>query len=92
MVSCRCASGTVTAGVAPAHESKTVQYGPRITGIAVYLLHGQFLSRARTAQAPSDLFGVALVPSTIGAMVKRVMRPRGPVLIATESLQYRSRL
>lgn len=80
VVSCRCACGTVTAGVAPAHVSKTVQYGPRITGIAVYLLHGQFLSRSRTAQALSDLFGLALVPSTIGAMVKRVVRPLGPVL------------
>ncbi|WP_063628134.1 IS66 family transposase [Actinospica robiniae] len=80
VVSCRCACGTVTAGAAPAYASKTVQYGPRITGIAVYLLHGQFLSRARTAQALSDLFGLTLVPSTIGAMVKRVVRPLGPVL------------
>jgi hypothetical protein len=57
-----------------------VQYGPRVTGIGVYLLHGQFLSRARTAQALGDLFGLALVPSTVGAMVKRVARPLAAVL------------
>ncbi len=80
VLSCRCGCGTVTAGQAPAYASRTVQYGPRITGIAVYLFHGQFLSKARTAGALTDLFGVRLVPSTIGAMVKRVVRPLGKVL------------
>jgi transposase len=80
VVSCLCGCGVVTAGRAPAYAAKTVQYGPRITGIGVYLFHGQFLSRARTAQALSDLFGLALVPSTVGAMVKRVVRPLGGVL------------
>jgi transposase len=80
VVSCRCGCGVVTAGRAPAYAAKTVQYGPRITGIGVYLFHGQFLSKVRTAQAFTDLFGLAVVPSTIGAMVKRVVRPLAGVL------------
>jgi transposase len=80
VISCRCGCGAVTAGQAPDYAAKTVQYGPRITGIAVYLFHGRFLSRARTAEALTDLFGVRLVPSTVGAMVKRVVRPLGGVL------------
>jgi transposase len=80
VVACRCRCGQVTAGRAPVHAAKTVQYGPRITGIGVYLFHGQFLSKARTAQALADLFGVTLVPATVGAMVKRVARPLSGVL------------
>jgi hypothetical protein len=57
-----------------------VQYGPRVTGIGAYLLHGQFLSRARTAAALSDLSGLTVVASTVGAMVKRVVRPLGGLL------------
>jgi len=76
IVSRRCLCGVVTAGVAPAFAAKTVQYGPRLTGIGVYLYHGQFLSRARAAEAVRDLFGVGtLAASTIGLMVKRVVAP-----------------
>jgi transposase len=80
VVTCRCGCGAVTAGTAPPFAGKTVQYGPRVTGIAAYLMHQQFLSRARTAGALRDLFGLALVPSTVAGMLRRVARPLGPVL------------
>lgn len=76
IVSRRCRCGVVSAGIAPGYAAKTVQYGPRLTGIGVYLYHGQFLSRARAAEAVRDLFGVGtLAASTIGLMVKRVVAP-----------------
>jgi transposase len=80
VISCRCACGVVSAGTAPPFAARTVQYGPRVTGIAAYLMHQQFLSKARTAGALDDLFGLALVPSTVAGMVRRVARPLGPVL------------
>ena len=50
---CRC--GAPTTGVAPAGVHAPVPYGPRVTAALVYLYQGQFLSKARTAQAMSDL-------------------------------------
>jgi hypothetical protein len=49
-----------------------VRYGPRVTAVVAYLWHGQFLSRNRTCQAVSELFGVAVTPGTAAAMVRRV--------------------
>jgi transposase len=45
VVSARCGCGAVTAGTAPPFAAKTVQYGPRVTGAAAYLMHQQFLSK-----------------------------------------------
>ncbi|MGI9063959.1 MAG: IS66 family transposase [Pseudonocardiaceae bacterium] len=42
-----------------------VQYGPRLAGAGVYLFHGRFLSKARTAAAVSDLFGADVAPGTV---------------------------
>jgi transposase len=50
IISRRCSCGTVTAGAAPAGVSAPVQYGPRISAVAAYLWHGQFLSRGRTCE------------------------------------------
>jgi transposase len=44
-----------------------VRYGPRIAGIGVYLFHGQFLSKGRTAAALGDLFGVRVAAATVAS-------------------------
>jgi hypothetical protein len=42
----------------PGGGRRTGGYGSRVAGIGVYLLHGQFLSIGRTADALRDLFGL----------------------------------
>lgn len=57
-----------------------MQYGPVLSGIGTYLWHGQFLSRNRTCQAMTELFGVPVSPGTVTAMVIRVSGRLGPVV------------
>jgi transposase len=71
MISRRCNCGVVTAGTAPYGVNAPVQYGPRAQAIMVYLFHGQFLSRQRTAHALSELFGTPVSAATITAAVER---------------------
>ena len=67
--SCRCtACGTQTRADFPPDVQAPVQYGARIAGIVVYLLHGQFLPEKRLAALMVDLFGVQLSTATIAAM------------------------
>jgi transposase len=72
LVSRRCSCGTATAGAAPAGVNAPVQYGPRLSAVAVYLWHGQFLSRDRTCQALGEMFGVPVSPGAVAGMVRRV--------------------
>jgi transposase len=66
---CRCARcGTETRAAFPEDVTAPVQYGPRIAGIVVYLLHFQFLPEQRLMMLMADLFGVHLVTATIAAM------------------------
>ena len=53
---CRCGARTTGRALAGVHAP--VSYGPRVTAALVYLYQGQFLSKARTAQAMSELLGV----------------------------------
>jgi transposase len=80
IVSRRCGCGAVTCGDAPAFVAAPVQYGPRVRGAAVYLLHEQFLSRERTAQALADLFGVHLAEGVVTAAVAACAKTVGPVV------------
>ncbi|MEC3974525.1 IS66 family transposase [Amycolatopsis sp. H20-H5] len=48
-----------------------VQYGSRITAIIVYLYMGQFLSKKRTAQALSELFGTPVSEGTVARATGR---------------------
>ena len=66
---CRC--GTRTTGLAPDGVNAPVSYGPQITAALVYLYQGQFLSKARTAQAMSDLLGVPVSEGTVAAVTAR---------------------
>jgi transposase len=48
-----------------------VQYGPRLAAAGVYLMHGQFLSKDRTATALGELFGAPVAPGTDASWVQR---------------------
>jgi transposase len=81
----RCGCGTVTTAAAPAGVTAPVRYGPRLSAIGAYLWHGQFLSRDRTCQAISELFGVPVSPGAVTAMVTRITRSLGPALDAVRA-------
>ena len=71
MLTLACVCGHHTTAVAPPEATAPVVYGPRLAGIGVYLLHGQFLSVSRTAVAIRDLFGVPVAVGTVAGWVKR---------------------
>jgi hypothetical protein len=66
---CRC--GHHSTAQAPTEAVAPIVYGPRLAGIGVYLLHGQFLSVSRTAAALKDLFGTPVAAGTVAGWVKR---------------------
>ena len=59
----------VTRGNFPSEVRASVQYGPMLKGIALYLLYGQLLPYARTAELLSDVCGCSLSPGTLEAFV-----------------------
>ena len=71
LVSRRCRCGQVSRGVAPAGVNAPAQYGSRISAIIVYLYMGQFLSKKRTAQALSELFGTPVSEGTVATATRR---------------------
>lgn len=71
MITVACGCGHHTTATAPAVASAPVVYGPRVAAIGVYLLHGQFLSVGRTAQALGELFGAPVAAATVACWVKR---------------------
>jgi transposase len=71
IVTRRCSCGAISCGAAPDGVRAPVQYGPRISAIILYLYVGQFLSKQRTAQALSELFGTPVSQGTVAAMSER---------------------
>ncbi len=71
LVSRRCGCGMTTTANAPAGVAAPVQYGPRILAVIVYLYMGQYLSKHRTAQAMSELFGTPVSAGTVAAATAR---------------------
>jgi transposase len=67
----QCGCGTVTCGAAPDGVDAPVSYGPRIAAVVVYLYVGQFLSKKRTAQALSELFGTPVSAGTVASITHR---------------------
>ena len=63
--------GQHTRGEAPTGVDAPFQYGSRIAAIVVYLYVGQFLSKKRTAQALTQLFGTPLSGGTVAALTAR---------------------
>lgn len=53
----RCGCGQVTMAGAPGGVGAPAQYGPAVRSLATYLLAGQYLPLARTAQLLSELVG-----------------------------------
>ncbi|MGH3262952.1 MAG: IS66 family transposase, partial [Trebonia sp.] len=66
-----CGCGHRTKADPPPRVEAPVQYGPRIAAIIVYLYIGQFLSKARTAAALAELFGIPLSSGTVAAITAR---------------------
>ncbi len=66
-----CGCGQRTRAAAPGGADAPACYGPRIAAVIVYLYLGQFLSKKRTAQALSELFGTPLSSGTVAALTAR---------------------
>ncbi|MEY9997577.1 transposase [Streptomyces sp. V4I8] len=62
VLTCRCACGRSEKASGPEGVRAPVQYGPRLAAAGVYLMHGQFLSKDRTATALADLFDASVAP------------------------------
>jgi transposase len=77
LITRRCACGVTSCGTAPEGVNAPVQYGPRITAIALYLYVGQFLSKKRTAAALTELFGTPLSEGSIATMTTRAAEGLG---------------
>ena len=71
IISRRCRCGRTTAGAAPAGAGGPAQYGPNAVAVIIYLFMGQFLSKSRTAQALSELFGTPVSTGTVAAATRR---------------------
>ena len=71
LVSRRCGCGAVTRAEAPDGVGAPVQYGPRMLAVIVYLYMGQYLSKQRTAQALSELFGTAISHGMVSSATAR---------------------
>ena len=64
---CRCARcGTVTRGSFPEGVTGPVQYGPRLSALAVWLRHTQFLPERRVSEVLEVLFGARVSPACGG--------------------------
>lgn len=71
LVARRCGCGVTTRGVAPETVRAPVSHGPEVTAIILCLYAGQFLSKARTAQALAELFGTPVSPGTVASITRR---------------------
>jgi transposase len=71
IISRRCSCGKSTTGLAPTQAAAPVQYGPVLCAVVIYLFMGQFLSKKRTAQAISELFGIPVSDGTVAAVTSR---------------------
>ncbi len=72
VISRRCGCGVTTAAPAPDGVTAPASYGPNVAAIATYLYAGQFLSKARTADALAELFGLPISPGTIASLTTRM--------------------
>lgn len=68
----RCARcGVVTRGSFPEGVTGPVQYGPRLSAVAVWLRHAQFLPERRLSAVMRELFGARVCAATLGSMSRR---------------------
>ncbi|TDT97850.1 transposase [Streptomyces sp. 846.5] len=71
LLTVRCPCGIKARATAPAQVAAPVQYGPRLAAAGVYVMHGQFLSKDRTARALADLFGPPVAVATATSWIRR---------------------
>ena len=72
VISRRCGCGVTTAATAPDGVTAPASYGPNVAAVATYLYAGQFLSKARTADALAELFGLPISPGTVASLTTRL--------------------
>jgi transposase len=78
--SCPCdICGTCTQAEFPEGVTAPVQYGPRVTALAVYLQSCQFIPEDRLAEMMKDVFGIDISTATIAAMEHRKAEEFAPV-------------
>jgi transposase len=63
----------------PKGVSAPVQYGSRISAMAVYLTTQQLLPRGRTAEVLADLIGISISEGTLATLIKRTAHLLKPV-------------
>ncbi|QNK82074.1 IS66 family transposase [Nakamurella sp. PAMC28650] len=80
IISRRCHCGKTSTGDTPAQAGGPVQYGPVMCAVVIYLFMGQFLSKKRTAQAISELFGIPVSDGTVAAVTSRAAGDLGEFL------------
>jgi transposase len=71
IMSLACGCGAITTAPVPAGVLAPVQYGPRITAVATYLVDAHHVPVARTAQILTDLLGAPVSTGTIETMRTR---------------------
>jgi transposase len=67
---CPCCQG-YTSATFPVIASASVQYGPRINALGVYLLVQQLLPQARTAEICAEVLGVAVAQASLADWQRR---------------------
>jgi transposase len=72
VISRRCGCGVISTGAAPVGVTALASYGPNVAAICTYLYAGQFLSKARTADALAELFGTPLSAGTVASLSARM--------------------
>jgi transposase len=72
VISRRCGCGVISTGAAPVGVTAAASYGPNVAAICTYLYTGQFLSKARTADALAELFGTPLSAGTAASLSVRL--------------------
>jgi transposase len=69
----------ITAAAFPDGVSASVQYGPRVGAIAVYLVMQQLLPWGRTCEVLADLVGVQISEGTLARLIERTAQTLVPV-------------
>ena len=72
---CHCAN----TGEFPSEVSQSVQYGPNVNGLCVYLQCFQLLPYARVTQLMGDIWGVTPSQGTLANLLERASRALAPV-------------
>jgi transposase len=67
LVRCRCSCGRSTTAAAPPAVRAPAQYGPGVRGLAAYLLIGQHLPLARTAELLGELLAAPVSEGSLAA-------------------------